>query len=118
MYEDISKLWKSQGEIATAAFKEIGAIHGRLFEGLKDQQIDALELLHDTALKGGRLVADAKDYKGLLSALSPLITHYQQELLVLMSDARDLMTQWNTEVGSWFGKQVDASQKAWVPTRA
>ncbi len=118
MYGDISKHWKVQGEAAVGALKEIGEIHGRLLEGIKDQQFDVLELWRDTAVKGTRLCTDAKDHQALLEAFPPLVKEYQQELLALTGGTRDLVTQWNAEVGAWHGKQISTLQKAWAPIPA
>ncbi len=118
MYSDISKLWKDRGEAAAVALKEIGAIHGRLFEGIKDQQLDVLELWRETTVIGTRLVADAKDYKALYDSFPPLLKRYQAELLSITGGTRELLTQWNTEVSGWFGKEISAFQKAWAPVPA
>jgi hypothetical protein len=115
MYSEISKHWKGQGEAAVGAFKEIGEIHGRLFEGIKDQQFDLWELWRDTAVKGTRLSTDAKDCKAVVEALPPLVKDYQQELLAVTGGVRDLMTEWNAEVGAWFDKQINTMQKAGAP---
>ncbi len=115
MYGEISKHWKEQGEAAAGALREIGEIHGRLFEGIKEQQIDLWELWRDTAVKGTRLCTDAKDCKAAVEALPPLVKSYQQEVLALTSGMRDHMTEWNAGVGVWFGKQINTIQKAGAP---
>lgn len=112
MYDEISKHWNGQGEAAVSALREIGEIHGRLFEGIKDQQFDLLGLWRDTAVKGTRLCTDAKDHQAVFEAWPPLVKNYQQELLALTSGSRDLMSAWNTEVGAWLYKQVNVLQKA------
>ncbi|MGH8568456.1 MAG: hypothetical protein ACREXU_10670, partial [Gammaproteobacteria bacterium] len=73
MYDEISKHWKGQGEAALSALREIGEIHGRLFEGIKDQQFDLWGLWRDSAVKGTRLYTDAEDGKAVVEALPPLI---------------------------------------------
>lgn len=115
MYDEISKHWKGQGEAAAGALREIEEIHGRLFEGIKDQQSDLWELWRDTTVKGTRLCTDAKDCKEVVEALPPVVRGYQQEVLALTSGMHDLVTEWNAEVGVWFGKQINTMQKAGAP---
>jgi len=112
MYGEIGKHWKGQGEVAISALREIGEIHGRLFEGIKDQQFDLWGLWRDSAVKGTRLCTDAEDCKAVVETLPPLIKDYQQELLAVTGGMRDLMTEWNAEVGAWCSKQINTLQKA------
>ncbi|MGQ0593645.1 MAG: hypothetical protein ACT4QB_13650 [Gammaproteobacteria bacterium] len=118
MYDEINKQWKGQGEAAIGALREIGEIHGRLLEGIKDQQFDLWELWRETAVKGTRLCTDAKDYKAVSEALPPLVKDYQQELLAVTGGSRDLMSAWNAEVGAWFAKQINTIQKTGAPIPA
>ncbi|MGH8590704.1 MAG: hypothetical protein ACREXX_15655 [Gammaproteobacteria bacterium] len=44
--------------------------------------------------------------------MPPLIKDYQEELLAVTADVRDVVSEWNAEVGAWCTKQINTLQKA------
>ena len=91
------------------------ALSGRSGRSKGACKSDLWELWRDITVKGTRLCTDAKDCKEVVEALPPMVRGYQQKVLALTSGMHDLVTEWNAEVGVWFGKQINTIQKAGAP---